>query len=147
MVIPNLSTASLRAATDPQSFQRGEKYYARRAVRAVDIFLTEGLLEDAMAVVDSDRYSYHSSLALRVMDAVFSRYPDWVIQQACQRADAIINRGNAKYYEQAVQWLKQARSAYFSSRRQADWQAYYTALQNTHRRKSKLVQLMEQSLS
>jgi uncharacterized Zn finger protein len=55
---------------------------------AVDIFLHEGLLKDAIKVVDQCS-SYQSEPIRQVMEAAMLTRPDWVIVNACDRAEAI----------------------------------------------------------
>ncbi|WP_008311925.1 SWIM zinc finger domain-containing protein [Leptolyngbya sp. PCC 6406] len=111
----------------------------------VNIFLHEGLLEDAIAVV-SERFFYNDHLILQVMDAVMATHSDWVVATACSKAEGIMNGGKAKYYGQAVTWLKRAKAAYVARDRAADWQAYYQRLKTIHGRKYKLMDLMRQAL-
>ncbi len=111
----------------------------------VNIFLHEGLLEDAIAVV-SERFFYKDHLTLQVMDAVMATHSDWVVATACSKAEGIMNAGKAKHYAQAVTWLKRAKAAYAASDRAAAWQAYYQHLKTTHGRKYKLMDLMQQAL-
>ncbi|MBN4006983.1 hypothetical protein [Nostoc sp. LPT] len=49
----------------------------------VDIFLHEGLIDDAIKTVERDTY-YDSKLVHRVMDAAVSHRADWVIDNAKQ---------------------------------------------------------------
>jgi uncharacterized Zn finger protein len=108
----------------------------------VDIFLDEGLRDDAIAAV-SDRFFYDSDLVIRVMDAVVDSHADWVIQLARQRAEGIMDRGKASKYDQAVSWLRRVKTAYLASQRQSEWQTYYNHLKATHGRKYKLMGLMQ----
>jgi len=106
----------------------------------VDIFLHEGLLDDAIAAVEQDA-SY--DLIERVMDAVVEHRPEWVIEVARQQAERIIEAGKAKYYHHAVGWLERARAAYRAAGREADWQAYLGEIRTRHGRKYKLMGLLE----
>ena len=108
----------------------------------VDIYLHEQLIDKAIATVSGLGY-YRSRLVERVMDAAIKTHPDWVIKNACDRAESIMDAGKAKYYEEAVEWLKKVRSAYLASDRQQEWLAYRTKLTNVHGRKRKLMGLME----
>ena len=108
----------------------------------VDIYLYEKLIDKAIATVNDVGY-YRNNLLQRVMDAAIATHPDWVISNACQRAEAIINAGKAKYYAEAVEWLKKARNAYLAHDRQPEWLAYRTKLTTVHCRKRKLMGLME----
>jgi uncharacterized Zn finger protein len=109
----------------------------------VDIFLYEGLIDDAIGTV-SELSSYHSTIIYRVMDAAIPHNPDWVIANARRRAESIMDAGKAEYYHHAIDWLKKVRAAYLESGRNADWSKYRGELVQTHARKRKLMQLFKQ---
>lgn len=109
----------------------------------VDIFLYEGLIDDAIAVV-TDLHSYHSDLIHRVMDAAVTHNPNWTIENACRRAESIMDAGKAESYRHAVNWLKKVRAAYLQANRQTEWSAYRTQLMTTHARKRKLMEMLRQ---
>jgi uncharacterized Zn finger protein len=109
----------------------------------VNIFLHEGLIEDAISCV-SELRSYDAQLIYRVMDAAVSINPDWVIQNSCHRAEKIMDAGKSEYYHYAVEWLKKARAAYLASARQTEWKKYYQKLLEIHCRKRKLMELLRQ---
>ncbi|MDS4022681.1 MAG: SWIM zinc finger family protein [Candidatus Competibacter sp.] len=109
----------------------------------VDIFLQEGLLDDAIAAVKDLGY-YQADLVKQVMAAVLNQRPDWVIENAVHRAEEIMNAARANAYHHAVEWLQQARAAYLASGQQAAWQAYRTRLMQLHARKYKLVGMLKQ---
>ncbi|NER97958.1 MAG: SWIM zinc finger domain-containing protein [Symploca sp. SIO1B1] len=106
----------------------------------VNIFLHEDLIDDAIAVLGS--YGSHS-LEHRVMDAAISYRPEWVIEKALHHAESIMNRGKAKAYDEAVEWLRKARAAYLQSGKQSEWSSYRTQLMKTHARKYKLMGLLK----
>jgi uncharacterized Zn finger protein len=106
----------------------------------VDIFLHEGLLDDAIAVVD--RTAGYTAIE-RVMDAAIEKRPEWVIGAARKQAERIMDAGQAKYYEHAVGWLKRARAAYRAAGREADWRAYLDEIRRSHGRKYKLMGLID----
>ena len=106
----------------------------------VDIFLHEGLLDDAIAAVEKGG-SY--DLIERVMDAVIEHRPDWVIQAARHEAERIIEAGQSQYYHHAVNWLDRARAAYRAAGREAEWQAYLSEIRSSHGRKYKLMGMLE----
>jgi uncharacterized Zn finger protein len=106
----------------------------------VDIFLEEGLLDDAIAAVEEGA-SY--DLIERVMDAVLEHRPEWVIGAARRQAERIIEPGRSKYYHHAVGWLERARAAYRAAGREADWQAYLREIRTRHGRKYKLMGMLE----
>ena len=109
----------------------------------VDIFLDEGLIDDAIAIA-SELSSYNSDLIYRVMDAAIPHNPSWVIANARRRAEKIMDAGKAEYYYYAVEWLKKARNAYLESGNKADWLSYRQNLMQTHARKRKLMGMFQQ---
>lgn len=104
----------------------------------VDVFLHEGLIEDAISTV-TELSSYNSALIHKVMEAAIPHHPDWVITNARRRAEKIMDEGKAEYYSDAMEWLKKVRTAYIESHRQADWSKYREKLIETHARKRKLM--------
>lgn len=109
----------------------------------VDIFLHEGLIDDAIAIV-TELSSYYSTVIYRVMDAAIPDHSDWVIANARRRAESIMDAGKAEYYHHAVDWLKKVRAAYLKSERKAEWSQYRASLTQTHARKRKLMELFKQ---
>jgi uncharacterized Zn finger protein len=109
----------------------------------VDIFLHEGLIDDAIAIAN-ELSSYNSELIHRVMDAAIPHNPSWVIANARRRAENIMDAGKAEYYYYAVEWLKKARNAYLESGNKADWLSYRQNLMQTHARKRKLMGMFQQ---
>lgn len=124
-----------------KTLRQSQEWEARDA--KVDIFLHEGLLDDAMAAVQSESY-YHSELVHRVMQAVVSTHPDWVITEARKRAEPIMEQGKADRYQEAVRWLQQLKAAYVQSGQQTVWTTYFNQLQSKHARKRKLMDLFKQ---
>ncbi|MBE9207875.1 SWIM zinc finger domain-containing protein [Nostoc sp. LEGE 06077] len=108
----------------------------------VDIFLHEGLIDDAIAIAN-ELNIYHADIIHRVMDAAIPHRPEWVITHACRRAEAIMDAGKAEYYDAAVDWLKKARAAYLASDKQVDWSNYHTKLMAIHARKRKLMGMLQ----
>lgn len=109
----------------------------------VAIFLQEGLVDDAIAVVNDLGY-YQSELILRVMEAATTQRPEWVIENACRRAEEIMDAGKANAYHHATEWLRKARAAYLASGRQPEWSAYRAKLMQIHGRKYKLMAMLKQ---
>ncbi len=106
----------------------------------VDVFLHEGLLDDAIAAVEKGA-GY--DLLERVMDAVVEYRPEWVIGAARRHAERIIEPGQSKYYHHAISWLTRARMAYQAAGREADWRAYLGEIRTNHGRKYKLMRMLE----
>lgn len=108
----------------------------------VDIFLHEELIDDAITLVDRSAFPI-ASLVEQVANAAIQTRPDWVIQASRQQAESIINRGKANAYETAASWLRKAKQAYEITGRQTEWEGYIAGLLEQHRRKHKLVPLLE----
>lgn len=108
----------------------------------VDIFLNEGLIDEAIEVV-ADFSSYNSSSIHQVMEAAIAHRPDWVIENACQRAESIVAQGKADAYHLAIEWLRKARAAYLQSNRESEWSIYCGSLIKTHGRKRKFMELLK----
>ena len=110
---------------------------------AIDIFLVEGLFDDAIkAVKGSDRYEDQALLTL-VADAVAGERPAWVSATGRAQAEAIAGAGAAAHYDDAATWLARARAADTLLGQTAEWRAYLEALIEQHRRKYKLRPLLE----
>jgi len=109
----------------------------------VDIFLHEGLLDDAIRAVETDTY-YRSELLYRVMQAATSTHSDWVIKTARKQAEPIMSQGKSDRYQEAVKWLQQAKTAYEQSGQQSVWADYFQRLQVDYARKRKLIDLFKQ---
>jgi uncharacterized Zn finger protein len=108
----------------------------------VDIFLHEKLIEEAIAIVDT---SYSSQLVHRVMMAAIPHRPDWVILNACRRAELILNQMKSAEYDSAIKWLEKARAAYLQAGRNVEWSAYRAQLMEVHSRKRKFMGLFKNS--
>jgi len=111
-----------------------------RSFHAVDIYLYEQMLVEAMAEVSRSGYSPDLD---RVVEATRADYPDWGIQQCKRHAERIMNEGKSKYYQGAIDWLRRARDIYAQHNRLAEWQPYLTGLLDAHTRKYKLVPMLE----
>lgn len=105
----------------------------------VEIFLHEGLIEDAIAAVDQG--ATHSLVEL-VADAAIASRPDWVIKVSREQADGLMDGGKSQYYGSAARWLGKARDAYRASGREHEWQSYLAHLLDRHGRKYSLVPLL-----
>jgi uncharacterized Zn finger protein len=106
----------------------------------VDVFLHEGLVDDAIAAVEEEG-GY--GLIAQVMDAVVSQRPEWVIQAARKQAERIIEAGKAQAYHHAVGWLESARAGYRAAGREEEWQAYLAEIRERHGRKWKLMGMIK----
>ena len=106
----------------------------------VDIFLQEGLVDDAIAVVDS--YQEHGLVA-RVVEAATATHPDWVFRACVREFDRIADAKKSEYYHQAAQWLAHARAALVAAGRTAEWRKYLDGAIEKHYRKYKLRPMLE----
>ena len=110
----------------------------------LDIFLHEGLIDDAIAGITPG--TYYVEVA-RVVDAAIPVRPEWAGQAAWQQARAIIDAKRANHYSDAMRWLERAYSAAAQGGQAAAWRAGVQALLAEHRRKYSLVPLLEALLS
>ncbi|MEZ5578845.1 MAG: hypothetical protein R3F40_05185 [Candidatus Competibacteraceae bacterium] len=106
----------------------------------VDVFLHESLIDDAIAAV-KEHYVSSRTLA-RVMDAAIPSRPEWVITQARQQAEPIMDGAKSAHYQDAAQWLRKAKQAHDALGQKAEWRAYLGALREKHQRKYKLMPLL-----
>jgi uncharacterized Zn finger protein len=106
----------------------------------VDVFLHEGLLDDAIAAVEKGA-GY--DLIEQVMDGVVAYRSEWVIGAARRQAERIIEAGRSKYYHHAIGWLTRVHMAYQAAGCEADWRAYLGEIRDRHSRKYKLMRMLE----
>jgi uncharacterized Zn finger protein len=107
----------------------------------VNIFLEEGLFDEAIAIANT---SYcPSQTRLRVMQAVIKNNPQWVITKAQSLAEDIIARGKSDDYEQAITWLEQVRNGYQTIKKEKEWLNYRNQLVEVNARKRKLMELIK----
>jgi len=112
------------------------------AASQVEIYLSEGMVNEAVQAIDAETYVGYDTLE-RVVDAAIQSHPDWVIRHCRQQAESIMDAGKSNYYHHAVRWLGKARAAYRSAGREAEWQAYLRELLTRHQRKYSLVPQLE----
>ena len=122
---PQIKQALLQQVRDSHSYDK------------VDIYLHEGLIDEAVQAVDRGSLVGYDGLR-RVVDAAISSHPDWVIRQATGQAKTIMDRGQSKYYHHAADWLERARKAYLAANRSDDWRTYLESLITKHARKYSL---------
>jgi uncharacterized Zn finger protein len=107
---------------------------------AVEIFLHEGLVEDAMRAVEKGA-SY--TLLAQVVDAAIPSHADWAIQICRQQAEPILQQGQSQHYHHAARWLEKARAAYRTAGRETEWKVYLAEMITRHRRKYSLIPRLE----
>ena len=115
------------------------KSLSYNASSKVDIFLYEGLLEDALQMV-RDSWDYY--LVARVVEAATSTYPLQVIPLCKGQAATIMDAGKADRYHHAAQWVERVRDAYRVAGQEVEWREYKAGLLATHQRKYKLIPLL-----
>jgi uncharacterized Zn finger protein len=106
----------------------------------VDVFLHEGLIDDAIAAVEP--YASHTIIG-QVVNAAIKERPEWAIQACKKQAESIMNSGKAQYYDAAATWLAKAHQAYQVLNQNEEWQTYRDELLQLHGRKYKLVPLLK----
>ncbi|HET6567786.1 MAG TPA: SWIM zinc finger family protein [Rhodothermales bacterium] len=109
---------------------------------SVNIFLEEGMIDDAIVAVD--RQPAHYALVRRVAEAAAETRPEWVIRAAKQQAEPILDAGQSNAYHHAVDWLALARAAYRRLGQEDECHTYLTSLKEQHGRKRKLMSLMNE---
>ena len=108
----------------------------------VDIFLYEGLIEEAIAIADTLSY-YQSRVIQRVMDSAIVHNPNWVIANACRYAESIIDQSKSNEYSIAIKWLEKSRAAYLQIGQNTQWSAYRSKLMQAHSRKRNLMPMLK----
>jgi uncharacterized Zn finger protein len=124
-------TALLEYARTAQTYETQGK---------VDVFLHEGLIDDAIAAVEP--YASHTMVG-QVVDVAIKERPEWAIQACKKQAESIMDRGKAPYYHAAANWLAKAHQAYRVLGREEEWLAYFNELLKIHGRKYTLVPLLK----
>lgn len=124
----------------PQIKQEMLEYLASRdtlASRKVEIYVYEGMLDQAIRAVDEKRYAGYD-IVEKVVDAAWQSHPDWVIRACRAQAEPIMDEGKSRLYHHALRWLGKARQAYLAAGREDQWQVYLEALIDKHARKYSL---------
>lgn len=133
----NWSTLRLDLLAHLQSHQ-----YSYGEREKVSILIYEKLIDEAIALIEKNSYL----LTPNVLEKIILFNPDWVILQAIPKAEDLMNSGNAKHYEKAVEWLKQAHDAYKKASKNQEWKIYYQKITEIHSRKRKLIGLLKSLL-
>jgi uncharacterized Zn finger protein len=107
------------------------------AYRKVNIYLYEGMVDEAVQAIDHDSYPSYSTVE-PVVDAAWQSHPDWAIRQCKRQAEPIMDGGKSKHYHHAVRWLEKARRAYLGAGREDEWRDYLEDLIRKHARKYSL---------
>lgn len=124
-----------------KTLQRHQQWGAEAA--KVDIFLHEGLIDDAIKTAQT-LSSFQYDLLRRVMRAAIVLRPEWVIETGRKLAEPIMVQKKADRYSEAIEWLKQVKAAYLQLGQSAEWSAYRAQLVEQHARLRKLMELFKQ---
>ena len=114
----------------------------------VDIFLHEGLVDDAIHSIPTENYyyaHYRTDLVHRVMDAALPHRPEWVLTTARNYAEPIMDAKKSERYREAIDWLKRVKAAYFQLDQQTEWTKYRTQITEKYGRLRKLMELLKQA--
>jgi len=106
----------------------------------VEVFLHEGLIDDAIAAVDGGATN---TIVAQVVDAAMESRPDCVIRTCREQATSIMDGGKAEYHAAAADWLAKAHQAYRAAGREAEWHTQLDELIAGHQRKYKLRPMLE----
>lgn len=115
----------------------------RTASRTVEVFIHEGLYDEAIEVADS---SGRASVVEPVVEAVLEERPQWAISACKAQAEPIIEQGKHDSYRTAVRWLERAGKAARAADELDEWRAYVEDLKDDHYRKYKLRPMLEELL-
>jgi uncharacterized Zn finger protein len=110
-------------------------------IHTVDVLLHEGLIDDAIAIADAVPYLHH--VVEQVAAAAIAQRPEWVIKAARGQAESIMDGGKAQHYDTAARWLAKVRDASVAAGRDEEWVDYIESLLDKHRRKYKLMPLLQ----
>ena len=118
--------------------RKSQSYYREPEI---DIFLAEGLIDEAIATLERGHLGHE--LVERVADAALASRPEWVMKASFHQADRIIGPGKAAYYSEAAQWLRKARQAAIAAGQEDVWRAHMNGIKTEHGRKHKLMALLK----
>jgi uncharacterized Zn finger protein len=111
----------------------------------VEIYLYEGLIDDAVRTVSEGSAAYE--LVDMVVDGALKAgsHHAWVIEACRGQAEEIIEGGKSQLYEAAARWLEKARKASVAAGEdsEAEWRANVEEILARHKRKYRLVPLLE----
>lgn len=115
----------------------------RTASRIVEVFLHEGLYDEAIEVADR---SGRAGVVEPVVEAVLKERPQWAISACKDQAEPIIEQGQHDSYRTAVRWLERAGKAARAAGEVNEWRGYIENLRDEHYRKYKLRPMLDDLL-
>ena len=120
--------------------------HAQDAPERTEIYLSEGLVDEAVHSVDDDDFKFgaHDETLMRLAEAAHATHSDWVIKLAMTQATGIMEGNRAGDYALAARWLEKAALAHEAAGREDAWMACLDELIERHRRKHKLRPLLQE---
>jgi uncharacterized Zn finger protein len=113
----------------------------KSADHKADIYLYEKMYQQAIAVVD--QATWFSNID-KVIEAVKADYPKWAFRQYQQRAEGIMDAGQAQNYRTAAEWLRRGRDLLLSAGEIEIWNTYIDQIMDKHQRKYKLMPMLRE---
>ncbi len=117
-------------------------FLRQRPAAGVDVFLEEGLWDDALRAVEDGLVSYDTMR--RVVDAALPHRPERAARIARRQAEEIMDAGRSQAYHHAVDWLRRVKRAYQVMGKEDEWRSYLEGLIQKHFRKYKLRPMLEE---
>ena len=113
----------------------------KSADNKADIYLCEKMYEQATTVVDQAVWCSNID---KVIEAVKAEYPEWAFRQCQERAEAIMDAGQAKNYHVAAEWLRRGRGILLLAGENDMWDTYLAQVMDKHQRKYKLMPMLRE---
>ena len=132
-----------RVRSELLEFLRSQDPSYRTASRIVEVFIHEGLYDEAIEVADR---SGRAGVVELVVEAVLKERPQWAISACKDQAEPIIEQGQHDSYRSAVRWLERAGKAAREAGEFNEWQGYIEDLRDEHYRKYKLRPMLDDLL-
>lgn len=107
----------------------------------VEIFLSEGLLDDALQIAANSR---DYKLLDRVASAATETRPEVILRMSQRVAERIMDNGESSNYEIAQRWLQRMKEIQTRQGQTEQWNTYLKSLMETHKRKYKLMALLKE---
>jgi uncharacterized Zn finger protein len=119
---------------------------ARHAPERTEIYLAEGLIDEAVRSVGDDEFKYgaHDETLMQLAEAAHASHSDWVIKLTMTHATRIMEGNAAADYQLAARWLEKAALAHEAAGREDAWMACLDDLIERYRRKYKLRPLLQE---
>lgn len=125
----------------PTIMRNLEAIAARSDIRPlIEVLLSEGSVDRAIAIWDNSRWKHHTLLA-ELVDAASATHPNWAIHQLLEQASSEIERGST-HYGAAAAWLKRLKAVYVQHARLAEWTICIEGIRATNSRKRSLLPLL-----